>query len=535
MASPFAFASISCLPETPMPSEQRLHPVTLLFDIAKHLRAFAFPAVLVFFGASQSTGGPGGVMGRIPTGWEVWLLVLLVPAVAASVIRYLTFRLRYEPRELVIRSGLVFRNERHVPFAKIQNLEAVQNLLHRVLGVVEIRVETGGGKDEEARLSVLPATAFAEMRRRVFEGRSVAPVLPTTDEAAPSRADAAAETLLHLPVREVLLCGFLENKGMILIGAAYGIAWESGYLGGFWDGLFGEETYGRGVFRDLARGLVEGHGLPLRAITVAAAGLGALLLLVRGVSVAWAFLRLYDFRLSRVREDLRIEFGLLTRVAATIPIRRVQTITVRQGPLHRWLGRASVRVETAGGAGPAGNTPRDREWLAPLIRVSALPELLDQLVPGFDMRTVAWQSVHPRAFRRAVKPGLAIAVGVSVIWAVTVGWSAILVLTFMVAAAIIGARQRVRHLGWAEHDELVLMRSGWIWRHATLSRANKIQSVSLRQSPLDRRAAMARVRVDTAGAGTASHRVDIPYLDRTVAAGLASRLAAQAASTAFRW
>ncbi len=69
--------------------------------------------------------------------------------------------------------------------------------------------------------------------------------------------------------------------------------------------------------------------------------------------MAWALLRLYDFRLTRVREDLRIEFGLFTRVTATIPIRRVQTITIRQGPLHQWLGRASVRVETAGGGAGA--------------------------------------------------------------------------------------------------------------------------------------------------------------------------------------
>jgi putative membrane protein len=251
--------------------------------------------------------------------------------------------------------------------------------------------------------------------------------------------------------------------------------------------------------------------------------------------MAWAFLRLYDFRLSRVREDLRIEFGLLTRVAATIPIRRVQTLTIRQGPLHRWLARATVRVETAGGAGSQAGELRDREWLAPLIRLSALPGLLDQIVPGFDMNAVAWQPVHPRAFRRAVKPGLAIAGGVAVIWGVTLGSSAILVLPLLVAWAVIGARQYLRHLRWAEHDEVVLMRSGWIWRQETLARANKIQSVSLRQSPFDRRAAMARVRVDTAGAGATSHRVDIPYLDRIVAARLASRLAAQAASTEFRW
>jgi len=58
--------------------------------------------------------------------------------------------------------------------------------------------------------------------------------------------------------------------------------------------------------------------------------------------------------------------------------------------------------------------------------------------------------------------------------------------------------------------------------------------VALHQSPFDRRAAMARVRVDTAGAGEFT-RIDIPYLDGAVARGLHERLAAQAANTAFRW
>lgn len=519
-----------------MPSEQRLHPATLLFELAKHLRNFAFPALLVFFGASRSSGGPGGMFDRVPSGWEVWLLVPLVPAVVASVLRFLTFRLRFDAHEIVIRTGLLFRNERHLPFAKIQNLDAVQNVFHRLLGVVEIRVETGGGKDEEARLSVLPLAAFDQMRGRVFAGRAAGAGVAATDAVVAVVPEAAEQTLLRLPVPELLLCGFLENKGMILIGTAYGVAWESGVLGGFWN-LFGDAPYGRGFFRDLARGVVDGQGLSLslQAMTVALAALAFLMVFIRVVSMAWAFLRLYDFHLTRVREDLRIEFGLLTRVAATIPIRRVQTITIRQGPLHRWLARASVRVETAGGAGSESAGPRDREWLAPLIRVHALPGLLDQIVPGFDPSAVVWQPVHPRAFQRALKPNLVIAAAIAATWLVAVGTSAIVVLLLSLVWAVIGARQYVRHLQWAEHDEVVLMRSGWIWRQETLARANKIQSVSVRQSPLDRRAAMARVRIDTAGAGAASHRVDIRYLDTAVAAGLAGRLANQAASTAFRW
>jgi putative membrane protein len=518
-----------------MPSERRLHPASLLFDFAKHLRAFALPAVLVWFGASQSTGGPAGAFGRIPQGWEVWLLVLLVPALVASTMRYLTFRLRYDPRELVIRTGLLFRNERHVPFAKIQNLEAVQNALHRLLGVVEIRVRTGGGADDEARFSVLPSAAFEEMRRHVFEGRGDALAASAPGGASGVPVVDAPVTLLHLPLRELLLCGFLENKGMILIGAGYGIAWESGLLGGFWNGLFGKETYGRGLVRDLITGVFEGKGVSAGALAVAIGGLAFLLLLIRVISMAWALARLYDFRLSRARGDLRVEFGLLTRVAATIPLQRVQTITIGQGPLHRLLARASVRVETAGGESSDTGGRRDREWLAPLIRIAALPDLLEEVVPGFRLREVVWQPVHPRAFSRAAKPGLAMALGASLVWSLMVGWSAVVLLPLLVTWALLAARQYVRYLAWAEHDEVVLMRSGWVWRQTTLARRNKIQSVSFHQSPFDRRAKMARVRVDTAGAGATSHRVDIPFLDRTGAAQLAERLAAQAASTEFRW
>jgi hypothetical protein len=52
--------------------------------------------------------------------------------------------------------------------------------------------------------------------------------------------------------------------------------------------------------------------------------------------------------------------------------------------------------------------------------------------------------------------------------------------------------------------------------------------VVIHESPFDRRHAMARVRVDTAGAGDLAHRVDIPYPARDLCDLLALR-------TAFRW
>ena len=112
------------------------------------------------------------MFGFIPKGWEAWLLILFVPAAAVSVSRYLTFRVRYEERDLVIRWGLLFRHERHVPYARIQNVDAVQNVFHRLFSVVEVRVETGGGKEEEARLSCTPARGLRRYSEPGVQSRS---------------------------------------------------------------------------------------------------------------------------------------------------------------------------------------------------------------------------------------------------------------------------------------------------------------------------------------------------------------------------
>ena len=57
----------------------------------------------------------------------------------------------------------------------------------------------------------------------------------------------------------------------------------------------------------------------------------------------------------------------------------------------------------------------------------------------------------------------------------------------------------------------------------------------MHESPFDRRRAMARVSVDTAGASAGSHRVNIPYIARDAATRLHDHLTAAAARTDFTW
>lgn len=504
-----------------MSSEYRLHPYSIVFAFLAQIRMFILPGVFVYFGAGS----------RGNDWWEPWMMLFILPSAAFAVVRYLTYRYRYEASELVLRTGLLFRKERHIPYARIQNIDATQNVLHRVLRVVEIRIETGSGQSAEATMSVLPLAALAEMRQRVFAERSV-----TTEDAAVEQPAAAepVRPLLSLNLRELLLCGFIENRGAVLIAAGFGVVWEIGLFDRVMEPIFGQEEMGRGIVRDLARGtLSDATDFVWSRLGIAIAAMVGLLLLVRVFSMAWALVRLYGFELALVDGDARTEFGLLTRVAMTIPLRRVQALTVREGPLHRAFARVAVKVDTAGGHASEPGQQGEREYLAPILPTSALDDFVRAIV-GVGVRDTTWQPVHPRAFRREVKGWLVPAVLVSAGSAVASPWLALVLLPLTLTWAIVGARQAVKHLGWAITNEALLFKRGWLWRRVMVVRLAKVQVVAQHASPFDRRSGMARIHVDTAGASLAS-AITIPYIPREQAADLYEQLAQEAAARQFMW
>ena len=220
--------------------EHRLHPASILFNLAGQAKELLVPGLIVLFSARRGDA------------WEFWGMFLLIPYVFVAVARYRTFRYRYEERELAMRWGLVFRKERHIPYTRIQNLDAAQNPFHRLFGVATVRLETGGGDEPEARMSVLPLGAFDEMRRRVFEARAEAaaePVVAAADAAVDAPPAVRSTTLLQLSPRALMAAGLIENRGMVLIAAALGVIWEAGLGDSLMDRIFGEQSPGRGPLR----------------------------------------------------------------------------------------------------------------------------------------------------------------------------------------------------------------------------------------------------------------------------------------------
>jgi putative membrane protein len=310
--------------------------------------------------------------------------------------------------------------------------------------------------------------------------------------------------------------------------------WEAGLFDPTLDLVLGENASGRGLIREFFGDLARGNAPPLGRLALAIGVFAAVLLVIRLLSMVWSVVRLDGFTLDRAGDDLRTEFGLFTRVMTTIPLHRIQTLTVREGPLHRLFGMASVRADSAGGQAAERGAAK-RESLAPIVSGRALPGLLREVLPEIDIDRVTWMPVDPGGFRRKLRASLIFLTVVTLPLAGMLRWSAIFLFAALCVWAWVHARLYVKNLGWALVDHGVLFRSGWLWRRMTVARFTKIQAVTLSESPFDRRTRMAGIRVDTAGATETSHRIDIPYLARATAREIHALLSVQAAHTAFRW
>ena len=490
----------------------RLHGLSWLFGLSDAIKQMVLPLIaLLFFNVRDDTPGPFGP----------WILPTIVAALLIRAVwTQLTFRYGFSATGLVIREGMIFRNVRHIEYARIENIDTERGVLHRLLGVAEIRVQTSTGGKPEALISVLDLAAVQEMRSRIFS------------ETKPTeKATAAPEesTLLHLPASELVRHGLIDNRGMILVAAGFGVLHETGIF------TLNQELFDRVLESSPAAGLAA-LGLVMQ-VALGALTILAAIIAVRILSVILAIVTFYDFKLTRVAGDLRARYGLFTRVALTLRTRRIQAVHQTESLLHRWFHRVSLNVDLAGDGGGGedqGNDSRMKtRWLAPVCPASVAPALIAAALPTLDWSNEPdWQPLAPgargRIFRKSLLWSVLILTAPAV-WYLREG--ALIVVLSCIPLAWMHAHLYVKHTRWALAPDAVLFRCGWLNRRLTVVPRDRVQTLSVEASPFDRRSRMASIYVDTAGASSMSAGIRIRYLGAEVAERLAIALYRTAAVT----
>jgi len=521
--------------DTPTDTPQRLHPMSWLFVLLAQLRQYLIPLIALFvLGRKDSPG-------RAPPSWdrwdsELWPLLGVAVLAASSVWRYFTYGYGIGQDALRIRSGVLSRSLRIIPFARIHNVAIEQTLLHRLFGVASVRLESAGSERPEAEMRVLSMDAAIALEALVRRHTTVGPPSAVADAQARSTSATAPAvggpvTLLRLPLREIVLQGLLSNRGLIALGAVFAALAQPG-LNFDW-GLPWRLTE-----RLLRRTIGEDQGALARAEPLLLATYGALVLVcalvaLRLLSVALTLLQDHGFTLTREGRRITVERGLVSRVRASISRRRIQAWTVREPLLHRLAHRRTLAIDNAAGAGEEGSGHTLRE-LAPLVTPAQADRLIHDLAPATGWPAVEWRRLPGSHWWRRAAPVAAVLLLLSLGLGWHLGAAGLLPLLLLPLVAW-AARRKAELARWAVTDSLVAVKEGWLERTWRFAELDKLQAVELSRSPIDRGCGTATLWLDTAGASGLGPPLRIAYLPAAEAQRLADILTEALAHRPLRW
>ena len=236
--------------------------------------------------------------------------IIVDVAVAAAVfvlgvVHWLVTRWAFDGETLHVETGLLRRDMKKVPVARIQAVDVVQPLVAKFLDVAELKIRVAGSGKEE-RLAYLHHDRALALRASLLAAHH------GLDPATPEPPERPIATVPGGRLAwSVALTGSTAFLIAILIGL--GVVFTVSEKAGF---------------------------------ALVTAAFVYLLGLVTGV---WRrFNSQYGFTIAQAPDGIRVRRGLLGSVAETIPVRRVQAIRQIEPVLWRPLGWRHLQVDLAG-------------------------------------------------------------------------------------------------------------------------------------------------------------------------------------------
>ncbi|HRJ26123.1 MAG TPA: PH domain-containing protein [Fimbriimonadaceae bacterium] len=489
---------------------RRLHPATFIIEFARAIGRFLWAIIVVF--VLSVTDGKGDSS-------EIFFAAIGILGGVSALVRYWTTSYAVIKDHLVVKTGVFQKQVRTIPIDKVQDIQMVRNLLHRVLGITDLKIETAAGVGAECELSAVSLKEADRLRYEILgshagvrERSSVAGFVGPG--LAPIPVQPEHPQIYHARIGDLALLGSTENRLFAFI------AWLSGFF------ALGSQIDIGALLLRIERSFSWVPFLPtfrealIAALVIVAMFLGWI------AAIATSIVGYWNYTVRSSGEQLTRQFGLLTQHENNVPLRRIQAVRLRGTWLSLLIGFCQVQVRTAGSAELTGE-----HVMFPIVRKREFASIVRHLFQKVDFDSVRWKPISRRSIRRGfflhLWPGLIFGALFSVPLSyqiVPTGSHPLDGLTFTdwgstfarfalawLVASVALAYARFRGAGYDQLEDFWICRTGVFTRSQLVVPLAKIQTVRVTQSYFQRRGGLATVVVTTAGSFGSGALWDLPF------------------------
>lgn len=470
----------------PQPRPRHTSPMSVLVGMLQSVQNAIIPLLIITFGSAGV-----GLLIALPVG-----IAIIAIGTFFSYLRWKRLTYTIGPQDIRVESGVLSRAARSVPYERIQDVSLEQKFLPRLLGLVEVKFETGAGGGEDIALAFLSEEAGEDLRRLVRERIDAQGDASSSSEAKSVRAEEPeGEVLFAMGPRRLFVFGLFEFSLAVFAVLGGVLQYADSFIDfeiwdpELWLGLVEEQT-----------GTIAALG-PDAQILSAILGIIALLFVGSATGMVRVFTREWGFLLERTARGFRRRRGLFTRTDVVMPIHRVQAVRIGTRMIRYRFGWHSLEfVSLAQDAGSSSHV------VAPFAKMDEIARIVE--AAGF--RLPGGETDWHHASKKYRNDSMLLDSLFFVVLAAIVGtvaqqlapdWTALavgllLALAGFFAIANYYAWQFKRH---ALDESQIMARSGLLSPQSQIATRLKLHSVEIAQGPLARLRGYATLHLGLAG------------------------------------
>ncbi|MCT2535148.1 PH domain-containing protein [Aquibacillus koreensis] len=360
-----------------MSNSKRLHPAAMIFNVINLIRQFVYaliPVIVLSIGDAHFI--------YVMLGGSVLCILVIVH----SVLNWFRFTYKIEDDQLLIEQGVFIRKNRTISKNRIQSIDLTQNIIHRIFGLTKVQIETAGSDSNvDATLSAVTFDEGQYIHQELK--RKKEPSVTNDDSTEPEH-----HNVRNISFKRLLIAGSTSGSFGVILGI-FAFAFSEV------ENLIPESTYER------TTNWLISQTIQLLSVL----GL-VLVLLTWAIGILGVVIKHGKFTVTRYEDELFITRGLLEKRQMTIPIKRIQAVSIKESLIRQPLGFASISVEIAGGV--HDNQPTET-LIFPLLKKKEISSFLQDIVPEYQDVPSTFKHIPKRGlpyylFRASILPILAI-------------------------------------------------------------------------------------------------------------------------------
>jgi len=446
------------------------HKFTIFSEIFKSIKDSIFPIILFLISlGSKIPKKYGGNYTEI-----LIVIVFLILIVVLSIFRWKKNEYSLNDEGMYLKYGVFEVHERTLPFSQVHSADISSSLVQRIFNVYKLEIDTLGG-DKKSEISILLSKQEAfRVKEVIFNGSK------NKDKVEIKQGDKNHKYTCSL--KDLFVMATMSTK----IIASFFIIFA--FYSKIEDILPGKlKKWAQTSIDDSVKGVSRSDIIKYIVILI-------LFVLVISwiISVIITVIKYYGFEVIRQEDNIKLSYGLLDKKEVTIPVKRIQSVTIVEGIIKKSFGYFSLNVETIG----YGKDKGESTMICPIAREKILNKFFEDIIPEMNIKYDLTKSP-----KRALKGFLLVnLIGYIVAMAliarfVPYGYYIFILLPIIVIWQYVQFGDNGMYNG----EDLVVLRYRKLSRETVIVQRECVQSMEKVQNVFQKKRAIAKYKITIAG------------------------------------